>query len=195
MAIANPPPSPKARMTEEEFLRYPDDGRKYDLVDGEPVEVPAGFEHDTISINIAVRMAPYARGRGVLAGSQAGFRMVNGNIRSPDLSFTLKERLPGGKPGKGFGDAAPDLCIEIISPCIEIISPSEERAEMERKLEEYFASGAKQVWQLFPEETRARIYTSPTVFTDYFAEDEIEGRDLLPGFQCRVADLFDDGLS
>lgn len=185
MAVVSP--QTKRHMTEQDFMCLPDDGRKYDLVDGEPKEVPAGFEHDVIGINLAMRIGPYARGRGVLAGSQAGFRMVNGNIRCPDLSFTARERLPGGRPNRGFGDVAPDLCIEIISP-------SEERAEMQDKVEEYFGAGAQQVWQLFPDEMRVRIFLSPGDFTDYFEEEEISAEDLLPGFICRVSEFFDTGL-
>jgi Uma2 family endonuclease len=171
------------RMTEEEFLRLPDDGRKYELVDGEPKEVPAGHKHDAIGFNVGFLLKPHARGRGILAGSQAGFRMQNGNIRSPDVSFTLKSRLVDGQPSDGFENLAPDLCIEIISP-------SEEREEMMRKVREYFGAGAQFVWHLFPEPKTARVYTSPEAFTDYGSEDEIEGGDLLPGFRCRVADLF-----
>jgi len=171
-------------MTEEQFMRMPDDGRKYELVDGEAKEVPAGVEHDVIGIHIGVMLAPFARGRGFLAGSQAGFRMHSANIRCPDLSFTLKERFPGGRPPRGFGDVAPDLCIEIISP-------SEDWADMARKLEEYFAAGAQQVWHLFPETQQAKIYRSPVDVTEYEAQDELEGGDLLAGFGCRVADLFD----
>lgn len=181
MAIARP------RMTEEEFLRLPDNGRKYELVDGEAKEAPASFEHDAIGANIIALLMPVARGHGVIASSQAGFRMVNRNIRCPDVSFTLKERLPGGRPNKGFGDAAPDLCIEIISP-------SEDKKDMERKVREYFSADAQYVWHLFPETQRLRIYTSPTDSTLYEAEDEIDGGDVLPGFRCRVADLFDVGL-
>ena len=39
----------KPRMTEEEFMRMPDDGRKYELVDGEIREVPASVRHDEIA--------------------------------------------------------------------------------------------------------------------------------------------------
>src|SRR5439155_23476399 len=127
---------------------------------------------------------PFVKGRGYLAGSQAGFRMQSGNIRSPDVSFTLKTRFPSGRPPKGFGDFAPDLCIEIISP-------SEDWTEMNRKIEEYFAAGAQQVWHLFPETQQAKVYRSPTETTEYEAQDELDGGDLLPGFHCRVSDLFD----
>jgi Uma2 family endonuclease len=174
-------------MTEEEFLRLPDDGRKYELIDGEIREVLATFEHDTIGANIIARLMPAARGKGVLASSQAGFRMTGGNIRCPDVSFTRKSRLPDGKPNKGFGDAAPDLCVEIISP-------SEDRKDMQRKIQEYFDAGAEQVWLLFPETREAIVYTSPTESKALAPEDEIDAADILPGFRCAVGDLFDVGL-
>jgi Uma2 family endonuclease len=174
----------KPRMTEDEFMRMPDDGRKYELVDGEAKEVPGGVEQDVTGAHLTVLLYPFTRGRGYLAGSQAGFRMRPGNIRAPDISFTLKERFPGGRPPKGFGNFAPDLCIEIISP-------SEDEADMTRKVAEYFATGAQQVWHLFPESMRARVYRSPTETTEHQPEDILEGGDLLPGFRCRAADLFD----
>src|SRR5262249_46073950 len=134
-------------------------------------------------ITVAVWLRPAARGRGYVAGSQAGFRMTDGNIRCPDVSFTLKRRIPDEAALKGFGDFAPDLCIEIISP-------SEESADIERKLREYFASGAQRVWHMFPETQTIKVFTSPTEFTLYGPNDEIDGGELLPDFRCRVADLF-----
>jgi Uma2 family endonuclease len=171
------------RMTEEEFLHLPQDGRKWDLVDGEAKEVPTSITHDMIVMNLGVRLHPYARGRGYLTASQAGFRMVNGNIRCPDAAFTRKERFPGGKPPNTFADFAPDLCIEIISP-------SEEPSEMRRKVAEYFASGAEQVWHLFPETQQILVFISLTEAKTYAPEEEISIGALLPGFQCRVSDLF-----
>ncbi len=175
----------KARMTEDEFMRMPDDGRKWELVNGEPKEVAAGVDHGAIGANIGYLFRPHTRGKGVLCGSDAGFRMASGNIRCPDVSYTRKERLPGGVAPQGFGDAAPDLCIEIISP-------SEENSEMTQKINEYFASGAVQVWHLFPLAEKARVYKSPTEYQDFGTEDEITGGAVLPDFRCIVSELFDD---
>lgn len=172
-----------AGMTEEQFLRLPDDGRKYELVDGEAKEVPAGFEHDVIGLHVGVMLAPFAKGKGFLAGSQAGFRMVTGNVRSPDVSFTRKERFPDGKPTKRFADFAPDLAIEVLSSQEDVL-------DLPRKVAEYFASGASAVWLLEPDACRATVYRSPTDTTDYGPDDEIDGGDLLPGFRCAVAELF-----
>ena len=108
--------------------------------------------------------------------------MSDGNLRCPDVGYTRKERLPGGRPIKGFPDFAPDLAVEIISD-------SEERADVRRKVEEYFASGARQVWHVWPDERRVTVFTAPDEARAYEADDLLPGGDLLPGFQCRVADL------
>ncbi|MCC6444230.1 MAG: Uma2 family endonuclease [Armatimonadetes bacterium] len=176
----------KAMMSESEFMRLPDDGRKYEMVDREAKEAPAGMRHDEIVMRAGVALYPYARGRGALSGSQAGFRMEGGNIRSPDISFTRKERLPGGQSPIGFGEAAPDLCIEVISP-------SEDWEDAFRKIGEYFASGAEEVWLLRPEARQATVYRSLLETRVYGPEDRLGGGDLLPGLACRVEKLFEVG--
>jgi len=183
MAIA----PPHQKITEEEFLRLPDDGRKWELVNGELEEVPTRFDHDQLIVNLVALLVPLLRGKGAMTTGQAGFRMKNGNIRSPDFSYTRKERIPGGKPGADFGSVAPDLCVEIISP-------TEERAEMQRKVEEYFEAGAQQVWQVFPETQLVRVFTAATVSRDFTEDEEIESGALLEGFRCRANDIFDSGL-
>ena len=173
----------QAHMTEEQFLRLPDDGHKYELVDGEAKEVPTGIRHDVIGAIIIYRLTPHVIGRGFLTMSQAGFRMRSGNLRCPDVSFTRKERFPNEQAPEGFGDASPDLAIEIISP-------SEDAAAVFRKLGEYFASGSEQVWLIEPDTQRVTVYRSLMNPQTYDAKDEITAGDLLPGFRCRVADLF-----
>jgi hypothetical protein len=42
------------KLTEAEFMRLPDDGRKYELVDGEAKEVPTSFLHDVIGMRLAI---------------------------------------------------------------------------------------------------------------------------------------------
>lgn len=131
-----------------------------------------------------MRLVPHAKGRGYVAGSQAGFRRANGNIRTPDVAFTLKERLPDGEPSEGFEGVAPELAVEVISP-------SEQLPDILQKVGEYFQSGAKQVWLLFPEPLTVSVYTAPFEVRTLHAEDELTGGDLLPEFRCKVRDLFE----
>lgn len=184
MAVAQAMPAVRRRITEEEFMRLSDDGHKWELVEGEAREVPAGYQHDILVINIGAMLKPFARGRGFVSGSSAGFRMASGNVRSPDVSFMRKERLSGGVPSKGFQDFAPDLVIEIISP-------SEEPEEMARKVAEYFGAGTEQVWHLFPDTMQVTIYYSLSDTATFQPEDELDAGELLPSFSCRAEQLFD----
>jgi Uma2 family endonuclease len=185
-APATTPKAPrrKRRISEEEFMRLPDDGRKYELVNGEVKEVPAGGRHGAIGLRLGYRVIPHTQGLGYALDSSTGFKMINGNIRSPDVSFMKKERLPGGKLPVGFIEGAPDLAIEIVSP-------SEQAVDLLRKVAEYFESGAQQVWLLFPDKQCVTLYHSPIETVQLSSEDEITGGDLLPGFTCQVKELFE----
>lgn len=185
MAVAQPmrPAAATEIITDEDLMRLPKDGRKWELVDGRLKEVPTSFKHDQIVIRLGFLMFPYAEDIGGLTASQAGFRMVNRNLRRPDFGFTRYDRFPNGEVPDGFVEFAPDLAVEIISP-------SEEPADMARKVEEYFASGAQQVWHMFPETQTIIIFRSPLEATTYQPDDEIDLNDLLPGFHRLVADLF-----
>jgi Uma2 family endonuclease len=189
MAIAESEIKAGTRMTEDEFIRLPKDGpgnptaAKYELVDGRLKEVPTEFSHDAIGINLILMLGPSARGLGFMSSGQAGFRMADGNVRAPDISYTRKERIPGGRPPRSFGVVAPDLCVEIISP-------SEKQTDMVRKVREYFDGGAEQVWHVFPERQEVIVFTSPTETRALDTGDTLDVGDLLPGFSCRVGDIF-----
>ena len=174
---------PGMEITEDELMRLPRDGRKWELVDGRLTEVPTSIVHEEIIFNLIVLLTPFVRGHGIVTLGQGGFRMTNGNVRAPDVSFTRKERFPGGHAPDTFGDLAPDLCVEIISP-------SEKRADIDRKMREYFDNGAQFVWHVFPERQQVIVFTSPTKTQALSAEDALAAGDLLPGFSCRVGDLF-----
>ncbi|MCC6445409.1 MAG: Uma2 family endonuclease [Armatimonadetes bacterium] len=170
-------------MAEEEFMRLPKDGYKYELVAGEAIAVPTSIRHDAIIARLIIRLGPYAEAHGILCGSTAGFRMASGNIRCPDIAFIRYERLPDGEPPEGSGEAAPDLAAEVISP-------SENRTDIFRRIGEYFEAGSEQVWLLDPETRWATVYRSLIEVAALKADDELEGGSLLPGFRCPAADLF-----
>ena len=75
--------------------------------------------------------------------------MRDGNILCPDLSLTLYARLPNGEVPEGFGDFAPDLCIEVISP-------SEAPGDIRQKLQEYFDAGRSRSGICFHKRKRFR---------------------------------------
>jgi Uma2 family endonuclease len=118
--------------------------------------------------------------------SGSGFRMKSGNVRSPDLSLMRRDRLPEGRAASGFGDGAPDVCVEVISP-------PEDQREIIRKLNEYFESGAQQVWHIYSATRNVVVYSLTADIRYLGPDDELDGGELLPGFRCEVASLFDVG--
>jgi Uma2 family endonuclease len=172
------------RLSEEEFLALPDVGRKFELVDGEAREVPTGGRHGDIAVTLILLIGVLARRFGRLFDSSTGFRLSHGTIRSPDLAFMRRARLPGGRAPVGLIDGAPDLAVEIISP-------SEDRADMARKVREYFESGAEQVWQVFPETRQVVVFTAPDESRMLREPDVLDAPALLPGFSCRVSEIFE----
>ncbi len=177
-------PYPGMPITEDELMRLPRDGRKWEMEDGKLTDVPTNIKHEEIIFNLAVLLAPFKRGHGIVTLGQGGFRMKNGNVRAPDVSFTRKERFSGGHAPDTFGDLAPDLCVEIISP-------SERRGQMTRKVQEYFDGGAAQVWHVFLERQEVSVFTSPTDTQTLGADGVLDAGGLLPGFSCQVKDWFE----
>ncbi|MFN7162616.1 MAG: Uma2 family endonuclease, partial [Fimbriimonadales bacterium] len=111
-------------------------------------------------------------------------RLASGNIRSPDFALMRKERLPDGKPPTDFIDGAPDLAVEIVSP-------SENLKDLHQKVLEYFESGAREVWLLFPDRQQVYRYKALLEVEVLHADDTLTGGALLPNFQVRVRELFE----
>lgn len=104
--------------TEQDLLRTPRDGQKYELVDGQIRVSPAGYEHGRVCIRLATRLESFVQERGIgeVVDSSTGFRLPSGNVLLPDVSFVAKGRVPEGQKTAGFAPFAPDLAVEMLSP-------------------------------------------------------------------------------
>jgi Uma2 family endonuclease len=182
--MATVQPKRKRRYTEQDLLNLPDDGRKYELVNGRIHIVPTGGRHGWIGSKLSG--ITYSRLPETLRSfdSSTGFRTVGGNIRSPDFSLMQKARLPQGEPPVDFIDGAPDLAVEVVSP-------SENLKDLYQKVLEYFESGSREVWLLFPERKQVYRYTAPLEVEVLRENDILTGGELLPDFQVRVGELFE----
>jgi Uma2 family endonuclease len=168
-------------------MALPDDGNKYELVDGELVVSNSGLEHGYIGVILASALYSFVISRklGVVLDSSTAFTMKTGNKRSPDVSFLSKNRLQGLKKlPKGFGQGAPDLAVEILSP-------SNTTAEIHSKIVEYLENGTKLIWVINPEEEYVLVYKSrPSPDRLLSSVDILSGEETLPDFSFAVADLF-----
>ena len=174
-------------LTDEEFMALPDDGDRYEVIDGELVNVGnSGMEHGNIGIFLGGLIEIFVRQHklGVACDSSTAFKMKGGNKRSPDISFVSKERLVGLKRlPKGFFDGAPDLVVEIISP-------GNTFEEIHNKIEEYFESGTRLLWVIYPDERYVLVYHSPQPDRLLRGNDVLDGEDVILNFQVAVSELF-----
>jgi Uma2 family endonuclease len=160
----------------------------YELVDGTLVEKGMGYEESEIAVLLIIYLGNFIvpRKLGILTGADGMMRTTDPQVRMPDVAFLSRARFPGGKRPKGpIAPVGPDLAVEVLSK-------SNTKAEIARKLREYFASGTRLAWIVDPKTKSVRVHISPTDSTrlDLAMGGLLEGGDVLPGFRLPLADLF-----
>ena len=171
--------------TEEDLRNTPDDGI-YELVDGEIRMSSGGGRHGKTSMALAVNLAQFVWDRqlGHVFGPNTGHRMPSGNVRCPDVSFVSFLRFPKEAVSDDFVDVAPDLTVEVVSP-------SDRPRWILDKVGEYLEAGVRLVWVIDPQKRRATASRSLLDVRELGAEDSLDGEDVVPGFRCRLGDLFE----
>lgn len=179
----------KKVWTDEEFMALSKDGHRYELVDGEPIDMGnSGMEHGGIGSFLGGLLAIYVRQQklGVVCDSSTAFTLKNGNKRSPDVSFVAKVRLKGLKrPPRGFFQGSPDLAVEILSPSNTV-------EEIHAKIVEYFENDTQLVWVIHPDEKYVLVYHGPEPDRLLRPQDLLDGEAIVPGFSMPVVELFEE---
>jgi Uma2 family endonuclease len=121
---------------------------------------------------------------GIVAGADGMMRLAPGLVRIPNVSFVSWARLGRRRvPRAPIAAVAPDLAVEVLS---EGNTPK----EMDRKVREYFAAGAQQVWLVDPVDRTVAVYTRSDDFTLLRERQTLTGGALLPGFTLPLRRLF-----
>ena len=99
-------PDRRRLMTAEELCELPDDGCRYELLEGELIPMtPAGARHSAIAVRIARLLDEYAEARdlGVCGTAEPGFILQRSPdvVRAPDVIGDDGE-LDGGDVLPGF---------------------------------------------------------------------------------------------
>lgn len=175
-------------LTAEEFWALPDTGRPRALVRGEVVEtMPPGGVHGVIAIILGGLLRAWAKagGRGVV-GAESGFILgrVPDVVRGPDISFVRTERVPATGVPEAFWEQAPELAVEIVSP-------SETAEEVREKVRDFLAAGTPLVWVVYPRTREVLVHRPGGAIQVLGENDTLEDAAVLPGFACRVGELFE----
>jgi Uma2 family endonuclease len=180
-------------MTVDELLQLPDDGWRYELVDGVLVRMPPpGFRHGRLVARLASTLLTYvtANHLGDVV-TDAGFVLSRAGqpdtVLGPDVAFVRTEHLP--QPDSSADEkhlrVAPDLAAEIASP-------DQYRPDMRDKATMYLASGVRLVWVVWPDSKTVDVWRpgSDTSIQTLALSDALDGLDVLPGFSYPLAELF-----
>jgi Uma2 family endonuclease len=173
-------------VTAEQLLGMPP-GEPCELIAGEVVMMtPAGGEHGAIAAEITRLLGNHAvRDRlGIVYSGEAGFVITRDpdTVRVPDVAFVRRDRQ--ATPPRGFVPGAPDLVVEVISP-------TDRMADVDTKTHAWLEGGAGIVWIVLPDTRSVIVHRTGRPPRILNAQDIITGEEVLPGFQCRVAEFFD----
>jgi Uma2 family endonuclease len=157
-----------------------------ELVDGVLVEKAMGSKEALLGLWLGHLVWGFLdkHDLGIALGADGMLKLFPGQVRIPDLSFISWDRLPNGEP--------PDEPIWGIVPnlAVEVISKGNTKAEMKRKLRDYFFAGVQVVWYIYPETQTAEIYTSPTKKRRIGKDQALTAESVLPGFSLPLRELF-----
>ena len=177
--------------TYRDYYNMPDDGNRYEIIDGELFMMAAPTEkHQAISMEIAGRFYNYLRGkpcvvrfapldvRLALYGEKKGDEE---NVVQPDIMvFCSRSQLDE----KG-GVAAPDFVAEILSP-------STKKMDRQRKLKLYEKAGVREYWIVDGENEPVEVYVHDgTKFgpKDYYNMSSIITSAIFTDFEVKVSDI------
>jgi Uma2 family endonuclease len=141
------------KLTYDDFVLFPDDGKRHELIDGEHYVTPSpNTKHQTVSMNLLLMIGGWLDGHPVGRLYHAPFDVVfsNFDVVEPDLLYISNERrreIVTPQHVRG----APELVIEIGSP------GTRKRDEtIKRRL--YERSGVHEYWVVDPDTDVVRVY-------------------------------------
>lgn len=179
------------RRTADQLLAMPDDGWRYELVQGELRRMaPSGYPHGRAAVRIGRLLDEYveANGLGAAFGAETGFRLASGpdTVRAPDAAFVRAERL-ADLPENGFFPGAPDLAVEVLSP-------GDTRVGTAEKVRDWLAAGTRMVMLIDPARRVVEAHRPNRTRLRLGPGDVLDADDVVPGWRVPVSRLFPAGF-
>ncbi len=183
-------------FTVGDLENFPDDGSRYEVIDGELYTSTAPhIEHQLILTNCTVPLYSWSQRTRlgiVVSGGGLIFSRHDGVI--PDLMWFSKERFPAAKinPASGEYDGkvylAPEIAVEILSP-----GKANEERDRETKLTLYSRRGVREYWIVDRFTGTVAIYrrtaAAELALVATLIDQDTLTSPLLPGFALPIADI------
>jgi Uma2 family endonuclease len=170
-------------LTFEDFEKFQDDGKKHELLKGEHITLPPPKRrHTRVQQDLQDALRPYVREHRLgEVHIEAGFKLSRDTWLQPDVSFVRSAQIERGDPNEYY-EGSPALAIEVASE-------SNTAAQLDLKMELYFAHGAEEVWIVYPKTRRVRAH-----FPDGHSETLATGlrSSLFPSWSAPLSVTFPD---
>ena len=123
---------------------------------------------------------------GKVFDSSAGFKLSNGAVRSPDVSWIAMGKWNSltREQKRKFAPIDPDFVIELMSP-------TDEYRETQQKMLEYMNCGVKLGWLINPDVGVVEIYRIGKKTQVLKNPVSLSGEDILPNLIVNLEDIFD----
>ena len=185
---------PLTYMDDEQFAKFcalNDDLRIERTAKGEIILMPpTHFDSGERNFDLYIDFGIWARadGMGRYGESSTGFKLPNGALRSPDVSWISNTRFNALSPEerRGFLPLCPDFVIELRSI-------SDSLSMLQAKMQEYIDNGARLGWLIDPVSSPKRVHiyrpNADAVILDEPAE--VSGESELPGFTLNMSRIWE----
>jgi Uma2 family endonuclease len=186
-------PSPGVKLTYDDFVQFPDDGLRHELIDGEHYVTPSpNTKHQTVSINLTVLIGSWLEHHPIGRLFHAPFDVVfsHYDVVEPDLLYMSNARAADALTPKHMR-GVPELVVEIGSP------GTRKRDEtIKRRL--YERTGVTEYWIVDPDADTIRVYRREG---DAFSQVSVLSAErgdvlttsLLPNLEIPLARVFRSG--
>jgi Uma2 family endonuclease len=184
----SPLASEKVRWTTADLDLFPDDGKRYEIIDGELFLTRAPhWRHQNVADNVCTELKNWSRQTGLGdAATTPGIIFTDADNVIPDVVWASNERLEEILDEAGHLTGAPELVVEVLSP-------GEERRDRELKLKLYSVQGVREYWIFDRQQRKIEVYRRENAVlklaATFFSEDNLT-TPLLPGFSCPVEHFF-----
>ena len=176
-------------LTADDLLAMPDDGKWYELVRGELIEMPPpSVSHAVVTGRIGYRIAHCIETNNLpfIYGPEAGIFIEQGpdTVRAAYYTLIARERIPDPPPLRGyiFG-LIPDLVVEVVSPG-NSMPAAERRAQM------WLDTGVRLVLTAYIQTSEIHAHHDDGTVHVFGVGDTLTCEPVLPGFSCPVSDIF-----
>ena len=162
----------------------------YEVVSGQRVELPPmGAFESWIASTLAEFLASHVRGQRLGRVPVEILFLIDrkSNLqRKPDLAFVSYDRWPRNRPvpQAPAWDVVPDLAVDVVSTTNSAVS-------IQEKVLDYFRTGVRLVWVVYPRTEQVYVYESATKVQILQHGDALDGAAVVPGFRLPLATWFD----